>query len=32
MEKDPVLLQNQADGMDVVDADRWEALKKRWAL
>jgi hypothetical protein len=32
MEQDPLLLQNQADGMDVVAADRWEALKKRWAL
>jgi hypothetical protein len=32
MEQDPLLLQNQADGMDVVVADRWEALKKRWAL
>jgi hypothetical protein len=32
MEQDPLLLQNQADGMDVVVADRWEALKKGWAL
>jgi hypothetical protein len=32
MEQDPLLLQNQADGMDVVVVDRWEALKKRWAL
>jgi hypothetical protein len=29
MEKDPLLLQNQADGMDVVVADRMEALKKK---
>jgi hypothetical protein len=29
MEQDPLLLQNQADGMDVVVADRWEALKKK---
>jgi hypothetical protein len=32
MEQDPLLLQNQADGMDVVVADRWEAMKKIWAL
>jgi hypothetical protein len=32
MEKDPLLLQDQAGGMDVVVADRWDALKKRWAL
>jgi hypothetical protein len=32
MEQDPLLLQNEADGMDVVVADRWEALKKGWAL
>jgi hypothetical protein len=33
MEQNPSLLQNQADGMDVGGAaDRWEALKKRWAL
>jgi hypothetical protein len=32
MEQDPLLLQNQADGMDDVVADRWKALKKRWAL
>ena len=32
MEQDPLLLQNQANGMDVVAIDRWEALKKRWAL
>jgi hypothetical protein len=33
MEQDPLLLQNQADGMDVVAADRMEALKKKgWAL
>jgi hypothetical protein len=29
MEQDPLLLQNQADGMDVVAADRMEALKKK---
>ena len=30
MEQDPLLLQNQADGMDVVvDVDRMEALKKK---
>jgi len=33
MEKDPLLLQNQPDGMDVVVADRMEASKnKRWTL
>ena len=32
MEKDPVLLQNQFDGMDDVATDRWEAMKKIWAL
>jgi hypothetical protein len=32
MEQDRLLLQNQADGMDDVVADRWKALKKRWAL
>jgi hypothetical protein len=32
MEQDPPLLYNQVDGMDVVVADRWEVLKKRWAL
>jgi hypothetical protein len=32
MEKDPMLLQNQADGMDVSTADRYDALKKIWAL
>jgi hypothetical protein len=32
MEKDPLVLQNQADGMDDVVADRWKALKKRWPL
>ena len=31
MEQYPLLLQNQADGMDVVVADKWEALKKGWA-
>jgi hypothetical protein len=31
-EQDPLLLQNQADGMDTVAADRMEALKKKgWA-
>jgi hypothetical protein len=29
MEQDPLLLQNSADGMDVVDADRMEELKKK---
>ena len=29
MEKDPLLLQNQGDGMDVATADRMEALKKK---
>jgi hypothetical protein len=29
MEQDPLLLQNQADGMDVVVVDRMEALKKK---
>jgi hypothetical protein len=32
MEQDLLLLQDQAGGMDVVVADRWVALKKRWAL
>jgi hypothetical protein len=32
VEQDPLLLQNQTDGMDVVVADRWEVLKKGWAL
>jgi hypothetical protein len=32
MEKDPLLLQNQANGMDVVVADIWEVMKKIWAL
>jgi hypothetical protein len=32
MEKYPLLLQNQTDGMDVVVVDRWEVLKKIWAL
>jgi hypothetical protein len=27
-----LLLQNQVDGMDAAAADRWEALKKGWAL
>jgi hypothetical protein len=29
MEQDPLLLQNQAYGMDVVVADRMEELKKK---
>jgi hypothetical protein len=29
MEQDPLLLKDQADGMDVVAADRMEALKKK---
>jgi hypothetical protein len=29
MEQDPLLLQNQVDGMDVVVADRIEVLKKK---
>jgi hypothetical protein len=29
MEQDPLLLQDQADGMDVVVADRMEAFKKK---
>jgi hypothetical protein len=29
MEQDPLLLKGQADGMDVVDADKMEALKKK---
>ena len=32
MEQDLPPLQDQAGGMDVVAADRWVALKKRWAL
>jgi hypothetical protein len=33
MEQDPLLLPKKADGMDVVVADRMEALKKKgWAL
>ena len=33
MEQDPLLLQNQADGIDDVVADIMEALKKKgWAL
>ena len=32
MEQDPLLHQNQADGMDVVVADRMEALKKKDGL
>jgi hypothetical protein len=29
MEKDPLLLQDQVDGMDAAVADRMEALKKK---
>jgi hypothetical protein len=29
MEQDPLLLQNQADGMDVVVADKMDVLKKK---
>jgi hypothetical protein len=29
MEQDPLLLQDKADGMDVVVADKMEALKKK---
>ena len=29
MEQDPLLPQNQANGMDVVAADKMEALKKK---
>jgi hypothetical protein len=29
MEQDPLLLQNQADGMDATTANRMEALKKK---
>jgi hypothetical protein len=29
MEQDPLLLQDQADGMDVAAGDRMEALKKK---
>ena len=29
MEKDPLLLKDQVDGMDVVAADRMEGLKKK---
>jgi hypothetical protein len=32
MEQDLLLLQDQAGGMDAAAADRWAALKKRWAL
>jgi hypothetical protein len=32
MEKDSLLLQNQAGGMDIVGGDKWIALKKRGAL
>jgi hypothetical protein len=29
MEQDPLLLQDEADGMDVAATDRMEALKKK---
>jgi hypothetical protein len=29
MEQDPLLLKDQDDGMDVVDADKMEVLKKK---
>jgi hypothetical protein len=32
MEKEPLLLQDQAGRMDVVVADRWDTLKKIWVL
>jgi hypothetical protein len=32
MEQDPLLLKDQADGMDVVVADKVEALKSIWLL
>jgi hypothetical protein len=32
MEKDLLLLQDQAGGMDIVVVDKWVALKKRGAL
>ena len=33
VEQDPLLLQNQVDGMDVVATDRMEVIKKKgWAL
>jgi hypothetical protein len=32
MEQDPLLLQDKAGEMDVVVVDRWDALKKGWAL
>jgi hypothetical protein len=32
MEQDPLLLYNQADGMDVVVANRMETLKKKDGL
>ena len=32
MEQDLLLLQDEAGGMDVVVANRWVALKKRWVL
>jgi hypothetical protein len=30
MEQDPLLLKDQADGMDVVVADKVEALKRKY--
>jgi hypothetical protein len=32
MDQDLLLLWNQAGGMDIVVADKWDALKKRGAL
>ena len=32
MEQDPLLLQDQAGGMDTAAADKWATLKKRGAL
>ena len=32
MEKESLILQDQAGGMDIVVVDRWVALKKRRAL
>jgi hypothetical protein len=32
MEQDPLLLQDQAGGIDVVDDNGCDALKKIWAL
>jgi hypothetical protein len=32
MEKESLILQDQAGGMDIVVVDKWTALKKRGAL